>query len=318
MKVETVAAPTSDFDAGDIALETKRLTKTYGHITAVNELTFKVPKGCVAAFVGPNGAGKSTTLRMLLGLVYPTSGTATVLGESIDNPESYLTKVGALIEGPAFYPSLSGEANLVTLATLGGLSKRRIPEVLELVGLERRANDKVSKYSLGMKQRLGVAAAMLPEPTLLVLDEPANGLDPTGIAAMRALLRKVADEGITVLVSSHQLSDLQQVADWVIIINQGQLRYQGNLETLLERRGSLYLSTERPEDLERLGAALAKSGYAPLPAGPGRLMVKVKEGAPSRINRLAMEMGITLTELHSAQASLEDVYFTMTDGGSIA
>jgi len=301
---------------GALAIETKGLTKAFGSRVVVDDLTFQIPKGCVAAFVGPNGAGKTTTIRMLLGLVYPTSGSARVLGGTLNHPESYLPRVGALIEGPAFYPPLSGRANLEVLRSLGQLKTENVDQVLELVGLDKRSNDRVSRYSLGMKQRLGVAAALLPEPELLVLDEPANGLDPTGIAAMRKLLRNVADEGITVLVSSHQLSEVQQVADWVILINQGRLKYQGRLAQLLEKSGTIFVSPERATDVERLARALRNAGYEPVTVGPGRLMVKTDE-SPSKMNRLAMEMGIMLSELH-AQSSLERVYFAMTDGGSIA
>lgn len=283
----------------------------------VDRLNLRIPKSSVAAFVGPNGAGKSTTLRMLLGLISPTSGDATILGGSLDDPNSYLPRVGALIEGPAFYPGLSGWANLDVLCALGRLDRGRIPEVLELVGLEKRSADRVGRYSLGMKQRLGVAAALLPRPDLLILDEPANGLDPTGIAAMRVLLRRVADEGTTVLVSSHQLVELQQIADWVIIINQGRLKYQGELAALLEKTGSTLVGVENPQDLDLLASVLRNAGFDPVDAGPGRLRVKL-QGSPADLNRLVLDAGLTLTELHSGYSSLEDVYFEMTDGGSIA
>lgn len=307
----------TDWGAAGNAAETHELTKAFGDRVVVDSLSVRIPESSVAAFVGPNGAGKSTTLRMLLGLIRPTSGTATILGGSIDELGSFLPRVGSLIEGPAFYPGLSGWANLDVLCALGRLDRRRIPTVLELVGLEKRSRDRVSRYSLGMKQRLGVAAALLPEPDLLILDEPANGLDPTGIAAMRVLLRRVADEGTTVLVSSHQLVELQQVADWVIIINQGKLRYQGELAALLEKTGSTLVGVENPQDLDLLRTVLRNAGYAPVEAGPGRLRVKM-QGSPAALNRLVLDAGLTLTELHSGYSSLEDVYFEMTDGGSIA
>jgi len=305
-------------DSSGAAVETNGLTKAFGKRVVVDRLSFTVPKACVAAFVGPNGAGKSTTLRLLLGLLRPTSGTATVLGTSIDKPEMYLPRVGSLIEGPAFYPGLTGRGNLEVLVALGKLRADHIDEVLELVGLDRRSGDRVAKYSMGMKQRLGLAAALLPEPSLLILDEPANGLDPTGIAAMRTLLRKVADLGITVLVSSHQLSELQQIADWVIIINQGVLRYQGKLDPLLQRAGTTYISPELPEDAGRLAEALKTAGYEPVVAVSGRIQIILDHGTASDISRLAGELGIVLAELHTGQSTLEDVYFDMTDRGSIA
>jgi ABC-2 type transport system ATP-binding protein len=304
--------------SGALAVETSGLTKAFGRRVVVDDLTLRVPKAAVAAFVGPNGSGKSTTLRMLLGLLRPTSGTGWVLGGDISRPETYLPRVGSLIEGPAFYPGLSGRGNLEVLKVLGGLKQDRIAEVLRLVGLEKRADDRVSKYSLGMKQRLGVAAALLPGPQLLVLDEPTNGLDPTGIASMRVLLSQIAGAGISVLVSSHQLSELQQVADWVIMISGGRLRYQGKLDLLLERRTNTFVSPENAGDIGRLADLLREKGYAPEPAGPARLMLKLTHGSASQLNRMAMEAGIVLSELQSGQSTLEDVYFDMTDGGSIA
>ncbi len=310
--------PAKDWGSVENAVETFELTKAFGDRVVVDKLSVRVPKGMVSAFVGPNGAGKSTTLRMLLGLIRTTSGTATILGGSIEQPRTFLPRVGSLIEGPAFYPGLSGRGNLEVLAALGNLDKSRIPKVLELVGLENRAKDRVSRYSLGMKQRLGVAAALLPEPDLLVLDEPANGLDPTGIAAMRVLLRRVANAGTTVLVSSHQLVELQQVADWVIIINLGKLKYQGELASLLAETGTTLVGVDDPADIGTLTAVLRDAGYEPVDAGPGRLRFRVTHGTPATINRLAGEAGLILTELHSGHSSLEDIYFEMTDGGSIA
>lgn len=300
------------------AIETNGLTKAFGKRVVVDGLTIKVPQGSVSAFVGPNGAGKSTTLRMLLGLLRPTSGTATVLDTSIDKPETYLPRVGSLIEGPSFYPGLTGRRNLEVLAALGKLRPEHIDEVLELVGLDKRSADRVGKYSMGMKQRLGLAAALLPEPKLLVLDEPANGLDPTGIAAMRTLLREVANLGITVFVSSHQLSELQQIADWVIIINLGKLKYEGKLDQLLERAGATYISTEVPEDAGRLAEALNTAGYDPVVAVSGRIRITLDHGTASDISRLAGQLGIVLTELHTGHSTLEEVYFDLTDRGSIA
>src|SRR6476646_9638032 len=197
------------------------LTKRYGDRAAVAELTVSVPRGVVAGFIGPNGAGKTTTMAMLLGLVRPTSGSGTVLGEPLDRPERYLGKVGALVEGPALWPALTAAQNLRVLARLGGNDVQRIPEVLDLVGLTDRAGDRFGEYSLGMKQRLGIAAALLGDPALLVLDEPANGLDPVGMSEMRDLLGRLAAENRTVLVSSHMLSELEQISDWLLIIDQG-------------------------------------------------------------------------------------------------
>src|SRR5829696_6130350 len=200
------------------ALSVTGLTKRYGGRTAVDDLDIELPTGVVAGFVGPNGAGKTTTMAMLLGLVRPTAGTGTVLGSSLEDTSSYLGRVGALIEAPAFWPGLTGVENLRVLATLGGHHPSRIPELLALVGLSARATDRVGQYSFGMKQRLGIASALLGDPALLVLDEPTNGLDPVGINEMREFIRGVADGERTVLVSSHILSELEQVCDWLIVI----------------------------------------------------------------------------------------------------
>jgi len=207
----TGSAPGST--SGAFAIETHGLSKHFGKLTAVSGLTISVPAGTIAGFIGPNGAGKTTTIRLLLGLVRPDAGSATLLGHPLTEPDRYLPRVGALIEAPAFYPSLSGRTNLEVLAHLGGYPTSRVSELLDLVDLSDRARDRVGSYSLGMKQRLGVAMALLPDPDLLILDEPANGLDPLGIIATRDLLRRLREQGKTIFLSSHLLGELEQVAD---------------------------------------------------------------------------------------------------------
>lgn len=210
-EISQTGRATSPSFGGTPAIETHGLSKHFGRRKAVDALTIGVPGGVIAGFVGPNGAGKTTTIRMLLGLMRPTKGLASVLGKEISHPRVYLSRVGALTEAPAFYPSLSGRKNLEVLAHLGGHPLSRIGQVLDVVGLSDRANDPVRKYSLGMKQRLGVAMALLPDPELLILDEPANGLDPLGIIQMRDLLRSLREQGKTIFVSSHLLGELEQV-----------------------------------------------------------------------------------------------------------
>jgi ABC-2 type transport system ATP-binding protein len=231
--------PTFPSSHGTRVIETHMLSKHFGSCRAVDALTLSIPSGTIAGFVGPNGAGKTTTIRMLLGLVRPTGGSATVLGKPISHPRAYLPHVGALIEAPAFYPSLSGRKNLQVLARLGGSSRSRIDQVLEIVDLSDRAKDLVGKYSLGMKQRLGIAMALLPDPELLILDEPANGLDPLGIIQMRDLLRSLREQGKTIFLSSHLLGELEQVADWLVIINQGKAIFNGPARELTTGQASL-------------------------------------------------------------------------------
>ena len=297
-------------------VETHGLTKRFGQRTAVDGLDMHVPAGVVAGFIGANGAGKTTTLRMLLGLVRPSEGTATVLGRDLRETSSYLPKVGALIESPAFYPGLSGERNLRVQTTLGGIPDRRIPEVLEVVGLSGRGADPFKSYSLGMKQRLGIAAALLGEPDLLVLDEPTNGLDPTGIREMRELLRRVADTGLTVLVSSHQLIELEQVCDWLVMIDAGKRVFQGTTSDLLAAGSDrLVLATEHPRDLDRLvrivsglGTAASRQGRkVHVPLGG----VDDVTGFLAGINRAAMGEAITLVEIAVAAGTLEDRYASL-------
>ncbi len=211
------------------AVTVRGLTKRYGARTVVDRIDFEIPSGAVAGLIGPNGAGKTTILRMLLGLVRPDAGTGTVNGAPISNPSAYLPSVGVLVEGPAFYPGLSGARNLAVSATLAGIDRSRIPPVLHRLGLTDRAADPYRSYSLGMRQRLGIAAALLGDPALVVLDEPTNGLDPAGIREMRGIIRSIHADGRAVLVTSHLLTEVQQVCDWLIVINEGQLRFEGVL-----------------------------------------------------------------------------------------
>jgi ABC-2 type transport system ATP-binding protein len=298
-----------------LAVETHGLTKRYGDRAAVEGLDLRLRRGAVTGFVGPNGAGKTTTIRMLLGLVRPTTGTGTVLGEPLTHPERYLGRVGALIEAPAFYPALSGRDNLRALALLGGLESARIAEMLGLVGLSGRAADPVRSYSHGMKQRLGVAAALLPDPALLMLDEPTNGLDPAGIREMRGLLRRLADGGTTVFVSSHLLSEVEAICDDLVLIAAGRLRFQGSIGELLARQRPVLRATpEWPEDLPALVALIVSAGLEPH-VEDGAVRVRAPARWAGVINRRAMKAGITLVGLTTEQPSLEDAFFAATEDG---
>ena len=300
------------------ALVTHDLTKRYGGRAAVDNLSIEVPAGVVAGFIGPNGAGKTTAMAMLLGLVRPTAGSATVLGSSLDDPGAYLGRVGALIETPAFWPGLTGTENLRVLATLSGHDTRRIPEVLDVVGLAGRGGDRFGAYSLGMKQRLGIAAALLGDPELLVLDEPTNGLDPVGINEIRQFILELADGERTVLVSSHILSELEHVSDWLIVINDGSLLYQGPADGFLGRvPTTIALAPEHPGDLDRLSALIRADGHDPR-RDNGALTVPVDEddakALAAALNKAAVAHGIVLAELHTRRPSLESQYLAAIGG----
>ena len=302
------------------ALAVTGLTKRYGDRTAVDHLDIEIPTGAVAGFVGPNGAGKTTTMAMLLGLVRPTSGTGTVLGASIHDPGAYLPRVGALIESPAFYPALTGEENLRVFATVGGQSTAGIATLLETVGLAGRGGDRYRSYSQGMKQRLGIAAALLADPDLLILDEPANGLDPQGVREMRALIGRLAGTGRTVLVSSHDLSELEQVCDWLVLIDTGRSLYQGPTTELLDGvAAGLAVVSQRRDDHQALQKLLLADGHQ-VELQDHRLVVGL-DGTPvaevaASVNRTAFDAGMVLVELSPLRTTLEDRYLSMVHGGA--
>jgi ABC-2 type transport system ATP-binding protein len=298
-----------------MAVATTRLTKRYGARTVVDELDLGVPSGVIAGFVGPNGAGKTTTLRMLLGLVRPTAGEGWVLGAGLAEPAGYLPRLGALIESPAFYPGLSGERNLAIQTILADIDPARVPAVLERVGLNGRGQDPYKTYSLGMKQRLGIGAALLGEPELLILDEPTNGLDPAGIREMRDLLRSLNDEGTTVLISSHLLSEVQQICDWLVVIDRGRRRYQGPTDELSANGDVVVLRCQSASELATLETLLARRGLRATRDGD-RLSVELAPTADSNqvvadISRVATAEGLTLVELSVSKATLEQRYLNL-------
>ena len=296
----------------ELALSVEDLSKTYGEVKAVSHISFEVPQGVVCGFVGPNGSDKTTTIRMLLGLITPTTGNGTVLNESITHPERYLSAIGAMIEGPAFYPVLSGRENLNVLAKLGGFPLSRVDELLDLVGLLDRATDKYKTYSLGMKQRLGIAAALLPNPRLLILDEPTNGLDPEGIQEVRDLLRKLANSGTTIFVSSHLLSELEIISDYLVILRKGHLMFAGTIDELFnQQKPTLILKPEWSEDLGRLQDLVSKAGYT-FRIESGSLHVSAGAQAAADLNRAAFQAGIALAQLTPQLPSLEETFFEMT------
>jgi ABC-2 type transport system ATP-binding protein len=299
------------------AVSVSDLTKRYGDRTVVDRLSLELPRGVVAGFIGPNGAGKTTTMAMLLGLVRPSAGTGTVLGRPIDRPAAFLGDVGALIEAPAFYPAISGRRNLEVLAIAGGQDPGFIPHLLELVGLAGRAEDRYRSYSLGMKQRLGIAAALLGDPELLILDEPANGLDPQGVQEMRGLIGRLAGGGRTVLVSSHDLSELEQVCDWVVLIEGGRALYEGPTGDLLDDRGGrLAVVPERVADGAHLMELLRSRDFV-VGHEDGRIVVRSDgrdhPAMAAAVNRMAFDAGIVLVELSPVRATLEERYLSMVE-----
>jgi ABC-2 type transport system ATP-binding protein len=297
-----------------LAVSTAGLTKRFGKRTVVDDVALAIPSGSVCGFVGPNGAGKTTTIRMLLGLVRPTSGTGTILGGSLAQPGSYLDKVGALIEAPAFYPQLSGRENLKVLARLGRLPLAAVDPVLERSGLLPRAGDRYRSYSLGMKQRLGIAAAMLAGPELLILDEPTNGLDPAGIVEMRGLITSFAADGITVLVSSHLISEIEQICDYVVMIRAGRLVHQGSVDVLQATEQAEFLvAPEHDADRGILASLLQHAGCTVRPGQAGGvLLVEEASMDAASLNRLAAQNGITLRQLGERTRSLERSFFALT------
>jgi ABC-type multidrug transport system ATPase subunit len=296
----------------ELVIETRALTKRYGDaIVAVDDLALRVRRGEVYGFLGPNGAGKTTTLRMLLGLVRPTSGQAAVLGAAPGSPEG-LARIGALVEAPAFYPYLSGRDNLRVLAGHAGVSEDRVEAVLAEVRLSDRADDRSATYSLGMKQRLGVAAALLKDPELLILDEPTNGLDPAGMAEMREFMRSLGEGGRTLVLSSHLMGEIEQVCDRVGVIRDGSLVAEGTVEQLRGRAG-LRVRAEPLSDAARVVGAIPTVDE--VTSVDGVLDIAVDTAQAPAINRALVEAGIAVSELYPQKASLEDVFLELTANG---
>jgi len=295
-----------------MAISVRDLSKKYGERMAVSHINFDVPLGTVCGFVGPNGSGKTTTMRMLLGLISHTGGSGQVLDASIDEPEKYLSRVGAMIEGPAFYPALTGAENLKVLATLGGFPIDRVQTLLDQVGLGDRAKSKYKTYSLGMKQRLGIAAALLPNPKLLMLDEPTNGLDPEGIQEVRALLRSLADNGTTVFVSSHLLSELEIISDYLVMLRKGEVVFAGKIEELLLAQQHVIIAKGQDHsDLEKILSIATSLGHSATIRN-NEVHVQANADWASTLNRAAFDAGITLAQLSPQVPNLEETFFEMT------
>ena len=292
-------------------IEVRGLTKRYRRVLAVDNLTFRAEPGRVTGFLGPNGAGKTTTLRTLVGLLHPTSGSATILGKRYaELPDPALT-VGAILEVNAFHPGRSGRNHLRTLARASGAGEARVDHVLGVVDLSAPSRRRAKTYSLGMKQRLALAGALLGDPQVLILDEPANGLDPQGIRWLRDLLRELASEGRTVLVSSHVLAEIAQMADDVVIIAKGRMVAQSSVEAVLAGagRGTRVRSPQR----DRLVEALTRAGVEATPFEQDAL---IAQADTARVGELAAREQIVLHELVQEAGTLEDVFLQLTEGES--
>jgi ABC-2 type transport system ATP-binding protein len=295
-----------------LVIESRALTKRYaGAIVAVDALDLRVRRGEVYGFLGPNGAGKTTTLRMLLGLVRPTSGDATVLGAAPGSPAA-LARIGAMVEAPGLYPYLSGRDNLRVLAGHAGAAPERVDAVLAETGLSDRAGDRARTYSTGMKQRLGVAAALLKDPELLILDEPTNGLDPAGMAEMRAFIRSLAQGGRTVVLSSHLMGEVEQVCDRVGVIRDGVFVAEGTVEQL-RGRATLRLRAEPLGEAALLAAGLPE--VVDVATDGAVLELSADVAAAAVINRALVTAGIEVSEISERRASLEDVFLELTANG---
>jgi ABC-2 type transport system ATP-binding protein len=292
--------------AEEIAIEADGLTKRYSNVVAVDNLSFRIRGGAVTGFLGPNGAGKTTTLRMVLGLARPTAGHATIEGRRYTELQDPARTVGANLEVAGAHPGRSGRNHLRALAAMAGLPSSRVEEVLRMVELDAAADRRAGKYSLGMRQRLGLAATLLGDPRVLVLDEPANGLDPQGIRWLRDFLRGMATEGRTVLVSSHVLAEVAQTVDDVVVIHRGRLIDQGPVSQFTTG-ASVRVRTPRPDELR---AALEREGLTASVAPDGALTVSTRDAA--RVGELAFAAGVPLHELTATATSLEEAFLAMT------
>jgi len=284
------------------------LTKRFGPVTAVDDLSFEVDQGTVVGFLGPNGAGKTTTLRTLLGLVTPTGGTATIDGRPYRELADPVHHVGAVLEASSFHPGRSARNHLRVVATAAGLPLARADQVLDQVGLTQAGRRRVGGFSLGMRQRLGLATALLGDPAVLILDEPANGLDPEGVHWLRGLLRQLADQGRTVLVSSHVLAEVAQTVDQVVIIAAGRLVTQSTLAALTARTDQLV--RVRTPQAETLQALLAAQGIQVDPDGADQLLATGT--TTEAVGQMAAAAGIVIYEMGAERSNLEDVFLQLT------
>jgi ABC-2 type transport system ATP-binding protein len=317
MTNQTTIEPNSSSEKhNDIILRTTNLTKRFGKLEAVKNLYLELRRGEVFGFLGPNGAGKSTTVGMILGLITPTEGSIDVFGLKLkDNRWAALRRIGAVIEEPAFYPYLSGWNNLEALArAIGGISRAKIEEVLERVNLQDRAGDRYSHYSMGMKQRLGIASTLLRDPELIILDEPASGLDPAGTKEVRDLIPKLAHESRAVFLCSHLLHEVEQVCDRIAIIKEGTMLACAPMHELLTQGQTLQIKVDEPEQAAAILTSLP--WIKSVKKENDYLVVDVPKESASQVNKALAEHNIFASELVSSNVSLESVFLQLTGGES--
>ncbi len=306
-------------NANGPVLELTNLTKKFGDFTAVDNLSITVQQGEVLGFLGPNGAGKSTTVGMVLGLIAPTSGTVTIMGTELAGSQSIVPEnVGAIIENPAFYPYLSGRDNLIAHGKMvGGVSDSRVDDMLKLVNLHERSGDRFQSYSLGMKQRLGIASTLLTDPALVILDEPTNGLDPAGQREIREIIPRLAADGHGVLLASHMLHEVEQVSDRVAIVRRGELITESSVDELLKRSGFVDIRVE-PRQLEAAQAIIQRvSGVEQVSVVDDKLTAVADPELGAEINRALVSEGIYAGELSPKRSSLESLFLELTEGETV-
>ena len=310
----TNAMTSAPSQTGETVLRTYDLTKHYGTRTAVNQLDLEIRRGEIVGFLGPNGAGKTTTIRMILGLIEPTTGRVELFGHDLARERaSLLPRIGALVETPALYLHLTGRQNLQAFGeVLGRTSRQHVDEIMRVVGLQARQKERVRKYSLGMKQRLGVGIALLHNPDLLILDEPANGLDPAGIVEMRDLLRRLTDEGKTVFLSSHLLSEVQQICSRVAVINAGKLVADSTVEELTRKQGEYIVRLERASEALLLLQQQSWGHQARLDS-PDQLITSAPEGSGRDLYTFLARVGFVPESLTPATQNLEQIFFSLTN-----
>ncbi|MGC5616808.1 ABC transporter ATP-binding protein [Georgenia sp. Z1491] len=289
-------------------IEAQGLTKRYGHTLAVDQVSFQIHPGTVTGFLGPNGSGKSTTMRMMIGLDRPTAGSVTIDGKRYQDLRAPLHEVGALLEAKAVHPGRSARSHLRALATTHGIGRRRVDEVIELAGIGRVAKKRVGGFSLGMGQRLGIAAALLGDPKVLILDEPVNGLDPEGVQWVRTLVRRLAEEGRTVFISSHLMSEMSMTADQLLVIGKGRIITGGPVKDVID-------ASVRPVVVVRSPGIDQLLGTLPQQATIRRVdaeTIEVEDVAAPQIGDAALHAGVALHELSPRSASLEQAFMTLT------